>query len=944
MDAAMHFVTWDFRNEDWRRRGSYFDIGNFVYNYVPVGAGEFQVAYYSCPQSTGYNVIPLDVPQAGTTVSTHFTALPPGCPLADGDPRMFWNGNNDAPIATDTYNHFADEAARGFRLGYVALKRNGERVYATEDKVYCTGTGETSVDVSFTVPADVERLWFVVSPAPSRYIMHEWDENMLNDDQWLYRVKFEGTAIPGSQRYYLYDAASDRFLSRGGEGGVRAVADPFGLPVSFSLRDGGVQMQMMDNTRAWLGSLNALSNALTTNEGAATTYYAENDADGSVAYRTASGTYLTIDTPTGNIVANASRAAATHWQLLTSSQRAATIARRSLQQDKATAREANIGLGSQTLGCYVQDNFNATDMTTRINNAALAESTDGWSLTGRPAAAEARALEVYEGNGTQLSQTVSGLPKGLYRVRLHAFYRDGWPATCVAFANDGFTQMSNAWLEANGVRVQIADWAGQHSGEQYPNFRNEARACFDEGRYRNDVYTFVDDDGRLTIRFGSPQYMDGGWFCFANMTLTYYGMNDTYQPTYSQIVPHTPDHPEYSLNNDKYYLLNRASATFLTAADAFGTQASLGNSGLDITLAYKQEGHYTLNTQVDNADDLHFLGKPENVGGAAYMDAAAFNYALEKNAEGFYTLSFDAISDEGDSNTFYLGYDADRPNVVSTRLTDPTDHAAQWQVMRRTELLAWINEQAKSATPEAPVDATALLAAPNFSRNDQRNTSAWRGTPTIGGIMDNFCAEKFNTAFDVYQILNGLPAGDYRVEAQGIYRHGLPEPAYQAFTSQTEDTAAELYANEAATTLASIFSEARASTLPTNAEGRWATPAAGYTVPDDMLSASAAFSAGCYRNRLDVHVGTDGRLRIGFRKKAGNTPDGNWSCFDNVRLYILRPDITIGIDDIQTDDPHSLHTDPAVYDLQGRRIGNRLNPAQLKPGVYIIGSRKVAVK
>lgn len=940
MDAAMHFVTWDFQNEDWRRRGSYFDIGNFVYNYVPVGAGEFQVAYYSCPQSTGYNVIPLDVPQAGTTISTLFTALPPGSPLADGDPRMFWNGNNDAPIATDTYNHFANESARGFRLGYVALKRNGERVYSTEDKVYCTGTDETSVDVSFTVPADVERLWFVVSPAPSSYIMHEWDENILNDDQWPYRVKFEGTGIPGSQRYYLYDMASDNFLSRGGEGGVSAVADAFGLPVYFSNQDGGVQIQMMDNTRAWLGG----TTALTTIANVATTYYPENTADGSVAYRTAGGSYLRIDNRTGNVVATATRSTATHWQLLTSSQRAAVITRRSQQQDMATARKANIGLGGQTLARYAETNFAATDMTSRVNNAALAENTNGWTLTGRDATAEARALEVYEGTGTELSQTVSGLPKGLYRVSIHAFYRDGWPATCVGFANDGFPLLSNAWLQANGVRVQIADWAGQHSGDQYPNFRNEARACFDEGRYRNEVYTFVDDDGQLNIRFGSPQYMEGGWFCFANMMLTYYGMNDVYEPSYSDIVSHTPDYPERSLYDGKYFFLNRASNTFLTAAGAFGTQASLGTGGLDITLAYKQNGHYTLNTQIANGTDLHFLGKPENVGGATFMDAAAFNYALEKNDDGFYTLSFDATSNEGDRKTFYLGYNSNRPSVVSTRLSDPTDIAAQWKVMKRTELVAWINEQAKEATPDAPVDITVLLAAPNFSRNDQRNTSAWRGTPTIDGNMENFCAEKFNTSFDVYQTLTGLPAGDYRVKAQGFYRHGLPQPAYQAFTSQIETGAAELYANEAAVPLVSIFSEAQASGFPSNEAGRWTTPATGYTVPDDMQSASTAFSKGFYENSLDVHVGDNGRLRIGFRKKAGNTPEGNWSIFDNVRLYILRPDIINGIVTPQLADAYNHQAAPAVYDLQGRRVATNLHSSRLTPGVYIVNSRKVIVK
>jgi len=933
MNAAMHFVTWDFNNADWKQRGSYFDIGNFVYNYVPVGTNEFQVAYSSCPQSTGYNVIPLEVPAAGTTISTHFTALPPGSPLADGDPRMFWNGAFMAPIATDTYNHFAGEAYRGFRLGYVALKSNGERVYQTEDQVYCTGTGEASVDVSFTVPADVTRLWLVVSPALSQYIMHEWDENMLNDDQWPYRVKFSGTSIPGSQKYYLYDADSDRFLSRSGD---NATTDAFGVPVLFSNQGDGLGIQMLDNTNAWLGGNGNLSTVA-----ALTRFYAEQNGD-KVAYRTASGSYLTINATTGQVVTTGTQSTATQWQLLTSSQRNAVLARRQQQSDSETARLANIGLGTQSLASHAESDFTATDMTSHINNAALATGTQGWTLTGTPATAEANALEVYQGNGTELSQTVTRLPKGLYRVRLHAFYRDGWPANCVAFANDGFTQMSNAWLQANGVRIQIADWAGQHSGEQYPNFRNEARACFDEGRYRNDVYTFVGDDGRLDISFGSPQHLEAGWFCFANMTLTYYGMNEEYVPEYTHIEPNVIEGASRSISAGRYYFLNRASGTFLTAAGTFGTQASLQTDALDITLAYRQNGLYTFNTRISNGTNLNYMGQPETVGGAVFMDAPTFNYAIAPTDDGYYTISYRGVSDEGDAKVFYLGYSDANPTVLNTRLTDPDTPEAQWLVLKRAELIDWFVQKAR--TTDQPIDITALVGAPNFSRNDQRNTTAWSGTPTIDGPMENMCAEWFNNSFNVYQTLTSLPAGNYRLTAQGFYRHGLPEPAYQAFSSHSETDGALLYANDVSVPLLSIFSEATKAGFPTNGAGRWATPSAGYTIPDDMLSASTTFTAGYYPNSLDFHLNEGSTLRIGFRKAATSTPDGNWSIFDNVHLYLLSLDTPTGVETLNEEQKTQNET---VYDLQGRRLpidASRLTSGEIPPGLYIVGGRKILIR
>ena len=935
MNAAMHFVTWDFNNADWKARGSYFDIGNFVYNYVPVGNNEYQVAYYSCPQSTGYNVIPLEVPKAGTTISTHFTALPPGAPLADGDPRMFWNGAFDAPIGVDNYNHFNGEGLRGFRLGYVALKRDGTRVYQSEDKVYCTGTAESSVDVSFTVPENVDRLWLVVSPALSQYIMHEWDENMTNDDQWPYRVKFTGTSIPGSKKYYLYDESSDRFMSRGGTNGIQAVADAFGMPVLFGVNGDGIKMQMLDNQGACIGGTGNLSTTAS-----ATTYY-EEEKDGYTLYRTATGTYLTINS-NGNVVSAGNASNATRWKLLTSSQRNAVIAARTANKEKQIARNANIGLSTLSLAQHAESDFTATDMTNRVTNASLAANTNGWTVTGAAPQPESNVMEVYEGNGTTLSQKITGLPKGLYRVSLYAFYRDGWPANCIGFANDGFQNVSNAWLAANDNKVMIADWASQHTGDAYPNFRNEARACFNEGKYRNDVYVFVDDSGELTISFGSPQKLDGGWFCFANASLTYYGMNDEYEPEYSIIEPDVPDNPERTLSIGKYYFINRASGTMLTAGNDFGTRASLQADGLDITLTYKTQGQYLFNTRISNGTDLNFIGAPQTVGGAVYMDAPAFNYAITKNAEGYYLISYKGVSEDGLSKRFYLGYNEANPTVLSSRLTDANDHAAQWEVLTRTQLIQKYKELAVSASEKNPLEVTSLVYGPNFSRNDLRNTANWKGSPTIDGDGNNFCAEKFNTAFDVYQTFTGLPAGNYRVTAQGFYRHGLPEPAFTSFQNNAEDGGAVLYANDASVPLASIFSDARKNGFPANGAGRWSTPGTNYTVPDDMLSASTVFSAGFYVNTLDFRVESDGKLRLGFKKTAGATPDGNWSIFDNIHLYIIGLDDVTEIESIHED--NIAINDNSVYDLSGRRVANDFRSANLPCGIYIVNGKKLLIK
>lgn len=200
MDYAMRLVTWDL--DACREYGKNY-IGDFAYNYVPLGGTKYQVAYASCPQATGFNVIPLNVPVAGTTISTRFTALRQGDKLAEGDPALFLNGESVyGESGLTKYNYLSEANARtfkrGFRLGYVALLNDGTRVYDCADSIYCYSRVKDSVDVAFTVPENVERMWLVVSPALSDYMVHKWDDNYKNDDQWPYQVEFEGTNLYGS--------------------------------------------------------------------------------------------------------------------------------------------------------------------------------------------------------------------------------------------------------------------------------------------------------------------------------------------------------------------------------------------------------------------------------------------------------------------------------------------------------------------------------------------------------------------------------------------------------------------------------------------------------------------------------------------------------------------------------------------------------------------------
>ncbi|MCX2678624.1 DUF4859 domain-containing protein [Galbibacter sp. EGI 63066] len=165
-DAATKFVTWDL--DALRDNGSDY-IGSQTFLSTTLEDGSYQVAYERCPGTTGYNVIPLNVPSTGTVVSTAFTGL----------------------VNESGFNIVANPGRAGWHYGYVALLEDGTRVYGEMNQ-----GAENTVD--FEVPADCSNLWFVVTGAPDTYKPHAWDEDETNDDQWPYKVNFTNTDLLGN--------------------------------------------------------------------------------------------------------------------------------------------------------------------------------------------------------------------------------------------------------------------------------------------------------------------------------------------------------------------------------------------------------------------------------------------------------------------------------------------------------------------------------------------------------------------------------------------------------------------------------------------------------------------------------------------------------------------------------------------------------------------------
>jgi len=290
----------------------------------------------------------------------------------------------------------------------------------------------------------------------------------------------------------------------------------------------------------------------------------------------------------------------------------------------------------------------------------------------------------------------------------------------------------------------------------------------------------------------------------------------------------------------KYYISNVGTGKYLAAGSNWGTHAVVNADGLDYDIKMA-DGKYTLDSQVSNGGNNHYLNGEWN-------DGAAMGWIFNEVSEGVYTIS-------NGTNFLTAG-----ENGVVTLAADGTVDAAKWTLKTLEDRIA----ELAAATAETPVDATFLIQDANFGRNDLRK-SAWTmvasnqnlsgGEDNNNGSVGNNCAESYHSTFTLSQTLANAPAGKYKMTAQGFYRQD---------DGATEDLPV-FYAND------------KTANFPakTGSEG-------------SMTDASKSFSAGQYTiEPIEVTVFENGQLTVG----AKGTAVHQWVIFDNFRLSYLGSEI-----------------------------------------------------
>ena len=190
------------------------------------------------------------------------------------------------------------------------------------------------------------------------------------------------------------------------------------------------------------------------------------------------------------------------------------------------------------------------------------------------------------------------------------------------------------------------------------------------------------------------------------------------------------------------------------------------------------------------------------------------------------------------------------------------------------------------ATDANPMDVTFMVSNPSFEGDSY---ASWTASPAPG--MGYNSAEFFNTNFNIYQTLVGMPAGTYRFQTRGFYRYGGQPENYTAHNNGTLQRNAKLYITHS--TGGSQIAEVMAISDDPSEDTYWGGWSGekydGKPVPNNMQAGAHAID-GCGKyvprdgyNSVDITVTETGDLTIGAKKEIAVASD--WTFFGDFSLY-----------------------------------------------------------
>lgn len=434
------------------------------------------------------------------------------------------------------------------------------------------------------------------------------------DADWVCFDNFKLTYYGTSASFYLRNRQTGTFLTSGNNWGTQATLHETGIDFKLTLSNGKYTLNSGVSTNgSYLYPTNENAGFV---DGASTEYVFKNvggnyyafSKDGSNNFFAANSndtrTYFNINDPSSSHYAQ--------WELLT-------------KDDLVNELKGASFSNPKNATFFIQGfDFNRND-TRNTTKWGGSPSMNGYSDSGGGYKRYAEKKGGTNGSSFNVTQTLTGLPKGYYILTAQAFYRNG---------TDTENTNVNAYIYAGNQSVKVP---AINDGGTIPVDTDEkgvADAFYnDRGRYKTTpLLAYVNsDNGSLTIGIKSDVAVANDWTAFDNFQLLYCG-----------------DLSGLYTGGGSYYLQNVATGEYLQGGMSYGTKAVLGN-GIEFSLERQSNnGTYRIGSGIASRTDYKYLCDE------ASIDHIATDFFITETSggSGIYTISttIDGCTGEGQAN------------------------------------------------------------------------------------------------------------------------------------------------------------------------------------------------------------------------------------------------------------------------------------------------------
>lgn len=646
--------------------------------------------------------------------------------------------------------------------------------------------------------------------------------------------------------YFLYNVGAQKWLNFGSTNGQTATFYKHGTPLTITKTEGGYTLQApfydAKNYLTAAGAMGDVTQLVITEVGEGL-YTIGNGStlmgwDGTTDLNTPPYSTKTLKTD----LTDAGSANA-QWQILSKQEMLAALSEASESAKDATFMIQSPNFHRHDAGCY------NTAPNGKLVWTGLESGNHGYA-----AGYEADYCGfVFNTGSVNIHQDITGLPAGIYEVSVQGFSRygsntdatgtyasntpqatlfAGEESTPLMKLTDDLATESSFYSNAKKYGSGYVPYFNNDGGKTTSNSNVEACKAFDYGMYgKNSVRVTVGGDGTLRIGINVPaDARTNSWTAFDNFELKYYG-------------------PLSSISEEM-------QAELLASVPAGKMNAKVEEALNQAVEAFKA------NVNVDTYNAL----------GAAIQDAKASVEAYKAIKEALDKATATELQEQV----------AEHLNTaLNDIMTGYENGTIEGDGSKEVEAIAEALKAAIIENNADNVDKTALIVNPKFD-DGKNGWSGNFGTGAVKATSTNPLITAYGGTFNVYQDVEGLANGTYKLQVQAFTRpmdHNDMKTALNEGKTLNNET--YMYANESEKLVKLIIEDYGTTSA-------WGTEfATGKYVPNSSGDAAQAFNAGLYENEM-LFVVTDNKARIGIRQDA--TDGTPYVGYDNFRLTFVSAD------------------------------------------------------